>query len=309
MEVWAARATTLVAFATVLGAMSCPADPREFLALLLGLVVRSPINLIICFLIWGGFSNKTLALRFRELDKRSWIVFVWIHAVCWFRCRAEFRKSWIRGFEVPPSTCCCCCCFCFCHCCCCCYCRCCSCCCYCCCCCCRWWRCCHCCFWCCFCYCCCCCYCRCCCCCCYCRCCSCCCYCCCCCCRWWRCCHCCFWWCYGYCCFNYCCSWRPDMGDPGNIHGWHSLFLHVVVFTVLILWVEVFILRICECTWWIPNKRTNKQKTNKHLALQENGVAVRGETRHRGNTLFCRAVTSILSQRLLHKMTSARQFW
>ena len=31
--------------------------------------------------------------------------------------------------------------------------------------------------------------------------------------------------------------------------------------------------------------------------------------RHRGNTLFCRAVTSILSQRLLHKMRNARQFW
>ena len=28
-------------------------------------------------------------------------------------------------------------------------------------------------------------------------------------------------------------------------------------------------------------------------------------TRHRGNTLFCRAVTSILSQRLLHKMTNS----
>ena len=30
---------------------------------------------------------------------------------------------------------------------------------------------------------------------------------------------------------------------------------------------------------------------------------------HRGNTLFCRAATSILSQRLLHKMTNSRQFW
>ena len=28
--------------------------------------------------------------------------------------------------------------------------------------------------------------------------------------------------------------------------------------------------------------------------------------RHRGNTLFCRAVTSILSQRLLHEMTNSR---
>ena len=31
--------------------------------------------------------------------------------------------------------------------------------------------------------------------------------------------------------------------------------------------------------------------------------------RHRGNTLFCRAVTSILSQRLLHKMMNSSQFW
>ena len=31
--------------------------------------------------------------------------------------------------------------------------------------------------------------------------------------------------------------------------------------------------------------------------------------RHRENTLFCRAVTSVLSQRLLHKMTNSRQFW
>ena len=30
--------------------------------------------------------------------------------------------------------------------------------------------------------------------------------------------------------------------------------------------------------------------------------------RHRGNTLLCRAVTSTLSQRLLHKMTNSRQF-
>ena len=29
----------------------------------------------------------------------------------------------------------------------------------------------------------------------------------------------------------------------------------------------------------------------------------------RGNTFFCHAVTSILSQRLLHKMTNSRQFW
>ena len=34
-----------------------------------------------------------------------------------------------------------------------------------------------------------------------------------------------------------------------------------------------------------------------------------GGWRHRGNTLFCRAVTSILSQRLQHKMTNSRQFW
>ena len=33
-----------------------------------------------------------------------------------------------------------------------------------------------------------------------------------------------------------------------------------------------------------------------------------GVPRHRENTLFCRAVTSILSQRLLHKMTNARCF-
>ena len=32
-------------------------------------------------------------------------------------------------------------------------------------------------------------------------------------------------------------------------------------------------------------------------------------SRHRVNTLFCRAVTSILSQRLLHKMTHSRQSW
>ena len=31
--------------------------------------------------------------------------------------------------------------------------------------------------------------------------------------------------------------------------------------------------------------------------------------RHRENTLFYRAVSSILSQRLLHKMTNTRQFW
>ena len=31
--------------------------------------------------------------------------------------------------------------------------------------------------------------------------------------------------------------------------------------------------------------------------------------RHRGNTLFCCAVTSIFGQRLLHKMTNSRLFW
>ena len=36
---------------------------------------------------------------------------------------------------------------------------------------------------------------------------------------------------------------------------------------------------------------------------------LRYTVQHRGNTLFCRAVTFISSQRLPHKMTNSRQFW
>ena len=36
------------------------------------------------------------------------------------------------------------------------------------------------------------------------------------------------------------------------------------------------------------------------------GMSTGSERRHRGNTIICRAVTSILSQRLLHKMKNQR---